>query len=324
MDEIKLTPADFTPFFKAIWGFDPFPWQQRLLNRLASSEDIENNRNGEPGRWPSVLDLPTGAGKTAALDIALFHLALEAASGSLRRAPVRIAFVVDRRLIVDDAYERARVLAAALLKAIEEPTAADPVVLKVAQTLCHLAGVGQAPLLVRRLRGGAPREDDWARTPVQPTILCSTVDQVGSRLLFRGYGVSDRMKPIHAGLLGSDCLLLLDEAHLSEPFRQTLKAISRLRAPDQAPFGFALLTATPNVDREQSFGLNSDDRAHPVLSARIAAPKPARLKEIAGKPGVESETHRVEEVVAAAQAILEPLQNSRATQPVVGVVVNRV
>jgi CRISPR-associated endonuclease/helicase Cas3 len=50
-----------------------------------------------------VLDLPTGSGKTAAIDIAIFHLALEAGRGEERHPPVRIAFVVDRRLVVDDA-----------------------------------------------------------------------------------------------------------------------------------------------------------------------------------------------------------------------------
>ena len=117
-------------------------------------------------------------------------------------------------------------------------------------------------------------------TLVQPTILCSTVDQVGSRLFFRGYGLSDRMKPIHAGLLGSDFLLLLDEAHLLEPFRQTLASMSSLCGPDGSPFGSALLTATPAASKGRILSLSADDRVHPVLSQRIRASKPARLVEI--------------------------------------------
>ena len=139
-----------------------------------------------------------------------------------------------------------------------------------------------------------PREDDWARTPNQPTILCSTVDQVGSRLLFRGYGISDRMKPIHAGLLGSDCLILLDEAHLAEPFRQTLKAVERLRAGDAARWDVALLTATPGGQGEVQFGLGEDDRKHPILSKRLSASKPAELMEIPGKQGVPVEYRRTD------------------------------
>jgi CRISPR-associated endonuclease/helicase Cas3 len=218
MSTSGLAPTDYVPFFQAMWGFVPFPWQERLLSRLVTGDDANHSYAGLPLLWPDVLNLPTGSGKTAALDIALFHLALEAAGGAVRRAPMRIAFVVDRRLVVDDVFQRAKALERKLDSAVREPAAADHTVLKVARALSELAGSSR-PLLVRSLRGGAPLEDDWARTPVQPTILCSTVDQVGSRLLFRGYGVSDRMKPIHAGLLGSDCLILLDEAHLSEPFR---------------------------------------------------------------------------------------------------------
>ena len=337
-----LTAGDFPTFFKAMWGYDPFPWQADLVQRLATGHDPRRGDAEEPGVWPGVLDLPTGSGKTAALDIAVFHLALEADKGEARRAPIRIAYVVDRRLIVDDAFARAERLCLALRWALlrdneaktlapKEPDSAEmlrriraaPVVRATALRLRRLAGENQPPLLARPLRGGAPREDDWARTPVQPTILCSTVDQVGSRLMFRGYGVSDVMKPIHAGLLGSDCLILLDEAHLSEPFRQTLRAVERLRKPDAAPFGLALLTATPPSHNNSVFELSADDRVHPILIHRLNAQKPARLVEIAGKQGVDTESRRAEEIAAETEVMFARL-HSQIGNPAIGVVVNRV
>ena len=87
----------------------------------------------------------------------------------------------------------------------------------------------ERPLDVYALRGGMYRETAWARSPLQPTVIASTVDQVGSRLLFRGYGVTDSMKPIHAGLVGNDALLLLDEAHCAKPFDQTMQAVEQYR-----------------------------------------------------------------------------------------------
>ena len=226
--------------------------------------------------------------------------------------------MVDRRLIVDDAFERACRLAAALA----EPK--DRVVMRVAAALRRLTGANEKPLLARRLRDGLPREDDWARTPAQPTILCSTIDQVGSRLLFRGYGISDRMKPVHAGLLGSDCLILLDEAHLSEPFRQTLAGIECLRKGDTAPWGVAILSATPGQPAMRPFGLDQDDHIHPLLSRRLQAPKPAHLIEISGSRGTGAENQRAEAIAEQAMATVETLGKSGIANPAVGVVVNRV
>lgn len=320
-----LSPEDFTPFFEEVYGYPPFPWQARLLIQIAAT-----------GEWPSVLDLPTGSGKTAALDIAVFHLALEADRGEARRSPVRIAFVVDRRLVVDDAFGRARTLTQALT---DLP---GPVTTRVAKRLKQLSGDGP-PLIARRLRGGIPREDDWARTPSQPTILCSTVDQVGSRLLFRGYGVSDSMKPVHAGLIGSDCLILLDEAHLAEPFRQTLDWV-RIYGGESwretnaiAPWGTALLTATPGEKPQDAFSLEDEDDQHPVLKKRLAASKRAYLieaNESRSKPSGRTEDpdterdllDRVATITGKVRQALGHFYEGKngVRFPAVGVVLNRV
>lgn len=326
-----LTVADFDAFFEEVHRHKPFPWQKRLLRQIAGD-----------GGWPSVLDLPTGSGKTAAIDIAVFHLALEADRGPERRAPVRIAFVVDRRLVVDDAFARADKLANALADAKNGSVTA-----RVAERLGCLSDDGP-PLIARRLRGGVPRESDWARTPAQPTVLCSTVDQVGSRLLFRGYGVTDSMKPVHAGLLGSDCLILLDEAHLAEPFRQTLEWVQVYRGENwrethahAVPAGVALLTATPGEQAPDSFPLDGDDRAHPILKTRLEAPKPTyliALDKSKAKQGEVAEAEEDEEriskdlaqrVAGIAKAVGEALEHfckteNGASHPAVGVVVNRV
>lgn len=332
-----LTVDDFPAFFKAIHGHEPFPWQTRLLRDHVAVDG-----------WPRQgLALPTGSGKTAAMDVALFHLALEAdrlqvgasASGQARRAPVRIAFVVDRRLVVDDAHARARKLAAALA----DPT--DPVLRRVAARLQLLAGPDAPPLIARRLRGGLPLEGDWARSPTQPTILTATVDQIGSRLLFRGYGVSDRMKPIHAGLIGDDCLILLDEAHLVEPFRQTLAAVELYNGPNwraegtpAARWNYVILSATPGAMVETAaapFGLDAEDAANPVLRARIGASKPARLiggdkidtgaDESDADQASEAELRgRVNVLVREAAITLDRLRAAGVERPAIGVVVNRV
>src|SRR3981081_520406 len=98
-----IAPEDFSAFFKAVHGYEPFPWQALLAKRVV-----------ETGCWPRLLDLPTAAGKTAAIDVAIFHLACEAPRGLSRRAPLRMLFVIDRRIVVDAATERALKIAKAL------------------------------------------------------------------------------------------------------------------------------------------------------------------------------------------------------------------
>jgi CRISPR-associated endonuclease/helicase Cas3 len=290
-----MTPDDFPAFFEAVHGHLPFPWQARLACQVAQDG------------WPAVLAVPTASGKSSAIDVAVFTLALQAGRRLAERSvPLRVFLVIDRRIVVDQAAKHAN----QLRKKLE--SSSSPLVAEVARRLREFGGPG--PLHVSALRGGMYRDETWARAPNQPTVCVSTVDQVGSRLLFRGYGLSEYRRPVHAGLAGHDALYLIDEAHLSEPFLETLSAVGRYRvlaeSPVPGPFVVVEMSATPHSDGDR-FCLGPDDRENQVLRARLAAPKPALLV---------SDPARFEaEAAARAREAL-----GRQGTFVVGVVVNRV
>ena len=264
----KLSADKFDEFYEAIYGYKPFPWQTRLAKDVCA------------GSWPETIALPTAAGKTACIEIAMFALACGAAN-----APRRILFVVDRRIVVDQAFRHAEMLAKKL------KVAKEGILKDVADALLAI-GQGENPLEYYALRGGMYRETAWTKSPLQPTIITSTVDQVGSRLLFRGYGVSDGMLPIHAALVGNDALIILDEAHCAKPFDQTLQAVKKYRDWNKslAPFHCVTMTATP-ISEDDVFRENEvDDWNHEVLGRRIKASKPARLVPVEsakGKNGIK-------------------------------------
>jgi len=301
----------FEKFFDGLWNREPFPWQTMLANRAAKKG------------WPDAIDLPTASGKTACLDIAVWALAKQAGEEQ-RKTPRRIWFVVDRRIVVDEAFERAEKIAARLAN-----KNAPPAVRAVADRLLELRGLPnrrERPLAVGRLRGGVLRDDRWARIPSQPAIITSTADQLGSRLLFRGYGHSALAAPIFAGLAGNDSLILLDEAHCARPFLQTLRAVKLFRSPkwsevaNPTPFHVAVLSATPPGEDEGGkpdvFPADENERTralnHPVLQSRLTATKRAVLEE------VKDENLLTDRIAKAAADF------ARAGILRVGVIVNRV
>jgi CRISPR-associated endonuclease/helicase Cas3 len=298
-----MTALDFGRYFHAVHGVSPFPWQERLVEHL-----IEHDS------WPDLVDLPTASGKTACLDIALFHLAWCSEKGEPWRAPRRILFVVDRRIIVDAAATRAERIRQAL-----ESTESEAV--KAVASALKKAG-GSSPLLCEKLRGGMPRERGIALNPAQPMIITSTVDQVGSRLLFRGYGMSPYTWPLHAGLLAFDTLLLLDEAHLSVPFVDTISALQREQAKAEKPITFVRpirfvsLSATARTNGS-AFRLDKKDLAHPLIRERRKVSKPTRLVETSSKPA-----ERVRALLKETLATYSDLASTQ--QPAVAVIVNRV
>ncbi len=181
-------------------GPEPLRWQTRLFQQLCAND------------VPSVCDLPTGMGKTSIIHLwmlALRHQIIE----SKPRLPTRLVYVVDRRTVVDQATDIAE---------------------RIQRNLPSL-GLPKHGLSVSTLRGQLADNREWTRDPAMPAIIIGTVDMIGSRLLFSGYRSSYKQRPLDAGLLGQDSLLILDEAHLSEPFERLVRSLGRLPARSGTP-----------------------------------------------------------------------------------------
>jgi CRISPR-associated endonuclease/helicase Cas3 len=317
-----LTCADFDGFFHELHGRggNPYDWQRRLAKRLAKPPSGEED---EPRGWPNIVDLPTGSGKTACIEIAVFALACQASwTKPDGTAPRRIFFCVNRRVIVDEAHQRAEKIAKAIWKAERDADESKPTLRRVANALRSASSIASPklpPLDVLELRGGIYRDNRWARSSTHPTIVCTTIDQLGSRLLFRGYGVSPNAAPIQAALIAYDSLVLLDEAHISRPFLQTLEFVQRYLDPERwakqrmgvHPMIVVPLTATPpqGVNDTNVIRLEPKDRDNTGLDKRLKASKPTKLLSVS-------------DIIQSAVAEVEAL--AKGPPIAVGVIVNRV
>ncbi len=261
---MTISAIDFERDFHALTGHAPFPWQRRLFRYLRDAN------------LPPAVDIPTGLGKTAVM--AIWLLARSCTSG----LPRRLVYVVDRRAVVDQATEFAERLRKALC----------------GESLEHVRrglGLCDRPLPISTLRGQFVDNREWLEDPAGPAIVVGTVDMVGSRLLFEGYGVSRRMRPYAAGLMGCDSLVMLDEAHLARPFERLLRTIEEERRVTAAndggvtagklagpmasailppPFHVLPLSATLVGDStDGQFRLSDEDRRHEDVRERLEAVK---------------------------------------------------
>jgi CRISPR-associated endonuclease/helicase Cas3 len=243
----------------------PFPWQTDLLERFQRGEI--------PG---APLDIPTGLGKTSVMAIWLVARACAA------KLPRRLIYVVDRRAVVDQATD----VALELRKLVDSDHA-----LKESLRLRP-----DQSLPISTLRGQYVDNREWLEDPAVPAIIVGTIDMIGSRLLFEGYGVSRKMRPYHAGLIGADALVVLDEAHLVPPFEHLLRTIAtelafrpREECSTQGvpPFKLLSLSATGRTRNADVFGLTDADFEHQVLKQRLNAKKSLHIEPLDGKTKLE-------------------------------------
>lgn len=258
----------FESTFKELTGYEPLHWQKRLYGKHFAKEQ----------ELPSAVSVPTGLGKTAVMAVWLIALAEQMKAGK-PKLPRRLVYVVDRRTVVDQATRFAELLRENLSKA---------------DGLAAALGLGEGESLpISTLRGQFVDNREWLNDPAKPAIIIGTVDLIGSRLLFEGYGVSRKMRPYHAGVLGADVLVLLDEAHLVPPFEALLAEIAnngeRYGAKAEPPialipkFKLLPLSATGRRETVQPFVLEEKDFRNPddaLVIQRLSARKHLKLEEL--------------------------------------------
>lgn len=269
--------------FVEITSNTPFPWQERLYAKLLI---------GEP---PEQVDIPTGLGKTMVILLWLLALVEQRMSGGPIRLPRRLVYVVNRRTIVDQATE--------LVKMIREKVCdGNDVSEPVRETLIEMAtqydamktGDGE-PIAVSTLRGELADNQEWRQDPARAAIIIGTVDMIGSKLLFSGYGDSHRVRPLHAGLLGVDTLLVHDEAHLTPAFGKLIRHVCALQQktssdealadiPDMQVMELSATLRNGDDSTDDCFSLEPKDEQNKTVRDRFDASKTMHLHCV-DKPG---------------------------------------
>lgn len=243
------------------------------------------------GRPPSLVDLPTGAGKTDLIAIWLIALAWYGLNRKeVKPVPRRLVWVVNRRVLVQQVHE----MVGELGKTLNENGSGETKGLKRAIRSLHGFDDGNV-LNIVQLRGQRLDDREWSLAPTQPQLIIGTVDQIGSRLLFQGYGQGKWSRPLQAALLGIDAWVCIDEAHLVPAFAVTLRQIREhvlkpsVTVPTSVsdlfvklPSWFTELSATPGLPEPRygkAFRLDPEkgEESDDAIAPRIVARKTRRV-----------------------------------------------
>jgi CRISPR-associated endonuclease/helicase Cas3 len=236
----------YEAFFRVAFGNEPFDYQRRL----ATSEGL-----------CSLVNVPTGAGKTAAILGAWLWRRLHT-SASVGR---RLVYCLPMRTLVEQTEQ---VACAAIAR------------------LTDYGIIHKDRFEVYVLMGGEV-SDTWDAHPERECILIGTQDMLLSRALNRGYAMSRFRWPVHFGLLNNDCLWVLDEIQLMGDGLATSAQLAAF-CEQYKTFGTRhsiWMSATldrewlktvdfaPCVDALTALELSAADRTTPILAQRLNAVK---------------------------------------------------
>lgn len=244
-----LLAMDFAHFFRLCTGNHPFPFQVRIAL----------------GGLPDRVEIPTGFGKTEAMVVGWLWRRHISPHEIRSQTATRLVYCLPMRVLVEQTEARVR----DCLRRVRD---------------AGLVGLPDPELDVHALLGGRV-DREWEGRAERSSILIGTQDQLLSRALNRGYGMSRFMWPVHFALLANDCHWIFDEVQLMGPGLSTSVQLQAFRerfgafGPARSTWMSATLDRTrlDTVDgRGRSWtalGLSDEDRHHPQLAARWDARK---------------------------------------------------
>ncbi|MDQ7821223.1 MAG: CRISPR-associated helicase Cas3' [Candidatus Eremiobacteraeota bacterium] len=189
--------SSYDVFFKAATGTDPWPYQKRM---------------GCHQEYPTVLSVPTGAGKTAAVVISWLWRRLFSGDEKLRKqTPMRLIYCLPMRVLVEQTFNVIKEWIEKLDVPFNMNSCKGVIVAKL------LGGDKSVYTFSADSSGGSSKSDNenlWSLYPESDAILVGTQDMLLSRALNRGYGASKYRWPKDFALLNNDCLWVMDEIQL--------------------------------------------------------------------------------------------------------------
>ncbi len=253
---------DFERTFRSLTGHARMlSWQRRLLCDWFRR-----------GRLPDGIDLPAGLGKTSVMALWLMALAEQLEEGRTERLPLRYVHVVDGRALVDQASIEADRLMRNLALRPE------------LEWMRRALGADGEGLAVSTLHGGLAGSSRWLADPAAPAIIVGTAEDVVSRLLFDGGGLSRRMRSVHAAMLGVDSLMVLDEIRLMpraarllfrlvrEGARSLWPSVPGIRRPGLLPM------SAVGCGGKEVFRLEASDMGDDIIAQRLTAVRQLRVE----------------------------------------------
>ncbi len=238
---------NYDKFFETVTGRAPFPYQARL--------------GTEP--WPTLLDIPTGLGKTAAAIVAWLYKRL----GGDPTTGLRLIYCLPMRVLVHQTAQVATNWCEAAAPLFEQRDLPAPTV--------HV------------LMGGDV-DEEWQHNPEHSAIIVGTQDMLLSRALNRGFAMSRYMWPVHFALLNNNSFWIFDETQLMGVAIETSAQLQGLRTKlgvlggvhslwMSATLGDAQLRTVDHPRPTNGWlksRLESEDLSSSLVQARVGAKKP--------------------------------------------------